>query len=125
MRSAFTEQNLVHRFNQEGNLNGPTWVTAVDAPKGSPVTAKEIRGVYFHNADSVAVNFEISVLKGGVRKTTERTISVGVGITVKALNLPIYLDSIDETLEVRTITAQTTSPPTFHISGDEFDNRIP
>ena len=125
MRGAFTEQNLVHRFNQEGNLNGPTWVTAVDAPVGSPVTAKEIKGIYFNNNDSVAVRFEIGVLKGGVRVRTERTVSVSTGETVKAENLPIYLDSIDETLQVRIITATTTTEPTFHVSGDEFDNRIP
>lgn len=106
-------------IGNEGNTNGTTKVTILDAP-ADPDTQRVVpaNGLSFYNADTVAHIYTVQKLKNATTTIVWKSTSVAAGDTV-LMPKKVTLDADDESLEAVVDADLTTTESTFDISAGE------
>lgn len=105
-------------LGNEGPLAGTTPVTVLGAPASAVQRVLPANGLSVYNADSVAHDITFQKKKGASTYVFWKELAVPAGTHV-VLPKKVTLDDTDETLEVRSNAAASTTEPTFDLSAVE------
>lgn len=88
-------------------LNGQTWVTVVAAPGAA--TQRQVLSVTVRNLDTVQHSYEMRKLKGATPYDLESPVVVQPGKGGQLVSACVVLAATDESLQVRSAEATTTT----------------
>lgn len=111
---------MEREIGNEGALNGTTPVEILGAPASGLRRTVPASGISVYNRDTVAHTFTFTKEKGASSFPfwCEATVAAGVHVV---LPKKIVLDATDESLEVVSDAAATTTEPTFDVAAMECD----
>lgn len=99
-------------IGNEGELNGTTPVTIVDAPSSG---RRLVKSISIYNADSAACEVTITKEKTATGSFPLRKVTINAGDTLLYEHL-IILDAADETISVVLTSAVAANNPVFDVA---------